>query len=101
MRRKKSRKSHNEPDALPGRSKDRLFFTQNTGDAERRDSLRYVAWLSHTCWVCRDGGSRPPRLHVSSRGYRPTSPCDTACVVVEAGDRKEAVRKVRERLLRR
>lgn len=58
--------------------------------------MRYSAWASHTCWSCRATGG--PRLHVSSRGYRATSPCDTAPRVVEAATRAEAVKQARAAL---
>jgi len=57
--------------------------------------MRYTIWLSHTCWVCTGGGSVEPTVHASSGGYRPTSPCDTLPVTIDARDRGDAVRQAR------
>lgn len=54
----------------------------------------FVAWVSHTCYVCSQ--TCGPKLHVSSRGYRPTSPCDTLGIVIKAHCRKEAKRQARQ-----
>ena len=53
--------------------------------------MRYVCWKSHTCYVC-SGGTGKPVYHASSKGYRPTSPCDTVARTVEASTRAEALR---------
>ncbi|MCL6557659.1 MAG: hypothetical protein K6U74_02430 [Firmicutes bacterium] len=56
----------------------------------------YAIWASHTCWVCRKSlGS--PRLHASARGYRPTSPCDSAVATIKAESREEALKEARRR----
>lgn len=55
--------------------------------------MKYICWLSHTCYVCKGGDtSSPGTLHISCREYRPTSPCDTIPVVIEAKDRHQARR---------
>ena len=58
--------------------------------------MSYVCWESHTCYVC-SGGTGKAVYHASSKGYRPTSPCDTVAVVVEAPARVEALRKFKNR----
>ena len=56
----------------------------------------FTCWKSHTCYVC-SGGTGIPRFHVSSRGYQPTSPCDTVGVVIKASNRAGALTIFKQR----
>lgn len=58
--------------------------------------MRYVCWKSDTCYVC-SGGTGVPVYHASSKGYWPTSPCDSVAIVVEASSRAEALRLFKAR----
>lgn len=52
--------------------------------------MQYDCWTSDSCYVC-SGGTGIPRYHASSRGYQPTSACDSTVTVIEASSRAEAL----------
>jgi hypothetical protein len=54
--------------------------------------MEYDCWTSDSCYVC-SGGTGDPRYHASSRGYQPTSPCDSTVMRIEAPSRREALRR--------
>lgn len=57
--------------------------------------MRYTVWVEDTCWVCRNSGTGP-KVHARSDGkYNPISPCSTVPRVVQAGNRREAIKKAR------
>jgi len=57
----------------------------------------YTCWTSHSCYVCSDG-TGVPKYHVSSRGYEPTSPCDSITTLILADTRAAALREYKEKL---
>jgi len=74
-------------------------YAKEYDEAMRRSRLpskRYECWQSDTCYVC-SGGTGEPRYHASTKGYQPTSPCDTTVTVIEAHSRAEALRKYKSR----
>lgn len=50
----------------------------------------YTCWLSDTCHICSQ--NEGPRVHVSSRGYIPTSACDLTPTHIKAPDRRTALK---------
>jgi hypothetical protein len=54
--------------------------------------MEYDCWTSDSCYVC-SGGTGQPRYHASSRGYQPTSPCDSTVMGILARNRREALRQ--------
>lgn len=59
--------------------------------------MQYDCWYSDSCYVC-SGGTGVPRYHASSRGYQPTSPCDSVVTVIEASTRARALKEYKAKV---
>ncbi len=61
--------------------------------------MKWTVWAESTCYVCRLLGGPTWHARRPARGrdvYRPSSPCATAPVVVEAETRREAIQRAKK-----
>ncbi|GBD12095.1 hypothetical protein HRbin24_00095 [bacterium HR24] len=61
--------------------------------------MKWIVWAESTCYVCRQTAGTTWHARALAKGrnvYRPSSPCATAPVVVEAETRREAIQWAKE-----
>lgn len=60
--------------------------------------MKYRCWKSSTCFVCRGITGREPTVHavLADKPHKMVSPCDTVDTIVEADNRREAIKKYKE-----
>jgi|GEM_PF-2046120 hypothetical protein len=60
--------------------------------------MKWIVWAEATCYVCRQTAGTTWHARALAKGrnvYRPSSPCATLPVTVDAETRREAIRRAK------